>query len=65
VQIVNVNTVRPAAPAQPGQKGLPPRVVIGTQHMVGARPGQPGVSLHSVLDYFCVMNLGSDCAVSL
>ena len=65
VQIVNVNTVRPAAPAQPGQKGLTPRVVIGTQHMVGARPGQPGVSLHSVLDYFCVMNLGSDCAVGL
>jgi len=65
VQIVNVNTVRPAAPAQPGQKGLPPRVVIGTQHMVGARPGQPGVSLHSVLDYFCIMNVGSDCAVSL
>lgn len=49
VQIVNVNTMRPATPGQPGQKGLPPRVVIGTPHMVGARPGQPGVSLLYVL----------------
>ncbi|XP_071446468.1 transcription initiation factor TFIID subunit 4-like isoform X2 [Hetaerina americana] len=42
VQIVNVNAVRPGAPTQPGQKALPPRVVIGAPHMVGARPGQPG-----------------------
>lgn len=49
VQIVNVNAVRPATPGQQGQKGLPPRVVIGTPHMVGARPGQPGVSLLYVL----------------
>ncbi|KAG8235629.1 hypothetical protein J437_LFUL014887, partial [Ladona fulva] len=42
VQIVNVNAVRPATPTQPGQKNLPPRVVIGAPHMVGARPGQPG-----------------------
>jgi transcription initiation factor TFIID subunit 4 len=49
VQIVNVNAVRPTTPGQPGQKGLPPRVVIGTPHMVGARPGQPGVSLLYIL----------------
>ncbi|KAJ9591306.1 hypothetical protein L9F63_002156, partial [Diploptera punctata] len=42
VQIVNVNAVRPGAPGQQGQKGIPPRVVIGAPHMVGARPGQPG-----------------------
>ncbi|XP_046390408.1 transcription initiation factor TFIID subunit 4 [Ischnura elegans] len=42
VQIVNVNAVRPGAPTQPGQKAIPPRVVIGAPHMVGARPGQPG-----------------------
>ncbi|XP_069700930.1 transcription initiation factor TFIID subunit 4-like isoform X2 [Periplaneta americana] len=42
VQIVNVNAVRQTTPGQPGQKTLPPRVVIGAPHMVGARPGQPG-----------------------
>lgn len=45
VQIVNVNAVRPGTPGQPGQKTLPPRVVIGTQHMVGGRPTQ-GVSFY-------------------
>lgn len=53
VQIVNVNAVRPATPGQPGQKGLPPRVVIGAPHMVGARPGQPGVSLLCVFMIIC------------
>nr|CAD7257696.1 unnamed protein product [Timema shepardi] len=42
VQIVNVNAVRPGTPVQPGQKGIPPRVVIGAPHMVGARAGQAG-----------------------
>lgn len=44
VQIVNVNTVRLGTPGQQGQKTMTPRVVIGAPHMVGARPGQPGVS---------------------
>lgn len=44
VQILNVNTMRPGTPVagqQPG-KQVASRVVIG-QHMVGARPGAPGV----------------------
>lgn len=45
VQILNVNAIRAGTPTQPGQKTLPPRVMtIGTQQMVGARPGQTGVS---------------------
>jgi transcription initiation factor TFIID subunit 4 len=43
VQILNVNAVRPSGPAGQGQKSMPQRVVIGAPHMVGARPGQPGV----------------------
>lgn len=43
VQILNVNAIRTGTPTQPGQKSLPPRVMtIGTQQMVGARPGQTG-----------------------
>ncbi|XP_049810639.1 transcription initiation factor TFIID subunit 4 isoform X1 [Schistocerca nitens] len=42
VQILNVNAVRLGTPGQQGQKSIPPRVVIGAPHMVGARPGQPG-----------------------
>ncbi|XP_046665100.1 transcription initiation factor TFIID subunit 4-like isoform X2 [Homalodisca vitripennis] len=43
VQILNVNTIRPGTPVQPGQKTASPRVMtIGTPQMVGARPGQPG-----------------------
>ncbi|XP_075229727.1 transcription initiation factor TFIID subunit 4-like isoform X2 [Lycorma delicatula] len=42
VQILNVNTLRAGTPGQPGQKTLPPRVMIGAPQMVGARPGQPG-----------------------
>lgn len=43
VQILNVNAVRPTGPGGQGQKAMPQRVVIGAPHMVGARPGQPGV----------------------
>ncbi|CAB3381433.1 Hypothetical predicted protein [Cloeon dipterum] len=47
MQILNVNPLRPSAPGTAqgvvqAQKGVPQRVVIGTQQMVGARPGQPG-----------------------
>ncbi|XP_054273859.1 transcription initiation factor TFIID subunit 4 isoform X2 [Macrosteles quadrilineatus] len=43
VQILNVNAIRAGTPTQPGQKTAPQRVMtIGTQQMVGARPGQPG-----------------------
>lgn len=46
VQILNVNAIRAGAPAQTGQKAAAPRVMtIGTQQMVGARPGQPGVRI--------------------
>ncbi|CAB3381432.1 Hypothetical predicted protein [Cloeon dipterum] len=48
MQILNVNPLRPSAPGTAqgvvqAQKGVPQRVVIGTQQMVGARPGQPGI----------------------
>lgn len=36
VQIVNV---RPGTPNNQGQKTIPPRVVLGSPHMIGARPG--------------------------
>lgn len=44
VQILNVNTMRPAAPVAGQQAGkqVTSRVVIGP-HMVGTRPGAPGV----------------------
>lgn len=44
VQILNVNTMRPATPVagQQANKQVTPRVVIG-QQLVGARPGAPGV----------------------
>lgn len=44
VQILNVNTMRPGTPVTGQQAGkqVAPRVVIG-QHMLGTRPGAPGV----------------------
>lgn len=45
VQILNVNTMRPATPV-PGQqanKQVTPRVVIGQHQLVGTRAGGPGV----------------------
>ncbi|XP_015586319.1 transcription initiation factor TFIID subunit 4 isoform X2 [Cephus cinctus] len=49
VQILNVNTMRPGTPVagqQPG-KQVTSRVVIGP-HMVGARPGAPGITLQTL-----------------
>ncbi|XP_020708158.1 transcription initiation factor TFIID subunit 4 isoform X2 [Athalia rosae] len=49
VQILNVNTMRPGTPVagqQPG-KQVASRVVIG-QHMVGTRPGAPGITLQAL-----------------
>lgn len=45
VQIVNVNTMRPATPVagQQASKQVTPRVVIGQHQLVGARAGGPGV----------------------
>lgn len=48
VQIVNMRPTTPTAPAQ--QKTVAtvsPRVVIGSSHMVGARPGQTN-SVHVI-----------------
>lgn len=44
VQILNVNAMRPGTPVATQQAGkqVAPRVVIG-QHMVGTKPGAPGV----------------------
>lgn len=45
VQILNVNTMRPATPVagQQANKQVTPRVVIGQHHVVQARPGAPAV----------------------
>jgi len=45
VQILNVNTMRPATPVagQQANKQVTPRVVIGQHQLVGARAGGPGV----------------------
>lgn len=45
VQILNVNTMRPATPVagQQANKQVTPRVVIGQHQLVGARTGGPGV----------------------
>ncbi|KAG7191200.1 hypothetical protein KM043_013175 [Ampulex compressa] len=47
--ILNVNAMRPGTPvsAQPAGKQVTPRVVIGP-HMVGARPGAPGITLQAL-----------------
>ncbi|XP_076749964.1 transcription initiation factor TFIID subunit 4 isoform X1 [Xylocopa sonorina] len=49
VQILNVNTMRPGTPVAGQQTGkqVAPRVVIG-QHMLGARPGAPGITLQTL-----------------
>lgn len=49
VQILNVNTMRPATPVsgQQANKQVTPRVVIGQHQLVGARAGGPGVR-HSI-----------------
>ncbi|CAL7940315.1 unnamed protein product [Xylocopa violacea] len=49
VQILNVNTMRPGTPVAGQQAGkqVAPRVVIG-QHMLGARPGAPGITLQTL-----------------
>lgn len=54
VQIVNMRPSTPTAPTQ--QKTVAtvsPRVVIGSSHMVGARPGQT----NSVRNYNAIMKL--------
>ncbi|XP_043675897.1 transcription initiation factor TFIID subunit 4 isoform X2 [Vespula pensylvanica] len=49
VQILNVNAMRPGTPvaAQQTGKQVAPRVVIG-QHMVGTKPGTPGITLQAL-----------------
>ncbi|XP_017759662.1 PREDICTED: transcription initiation factor TFIID subunit 4-like isoform X3 [Eufriesea mexicana] len=49
VQILNVNTMRPSTPVAGQQAGkqVAPRVVIG-QHMLGTRPGAPGITLQTL-----------------
>ncbi|XP_061933172.1 transcription initiation factor TFIID subunit 4-like isoform X7 [Apis cerana] len=49
VQILNVNTMRPGTPVTGQQAGkqVAPRVVIG-QHMLGTRPGAPGITLQTL-----------------
>ncbi|CAL1680602.1 unnamed protein product [Lasius platythorax] len=50
VQILNVNTMRPATPVagQQANKQVTPRVVIGQHQLVGARPGAPAITLQAV-----------------
>ncbi|XP_031825981.1 transcription initiation factor TFIID subunit 4 isoform X2 [Nomia melanderi] len=49
VQILNVNAMRPGTPVagQQGGKQVASRVVIG-QHMIGTRPGAPGITLQTL-----------------
>ncbi|KOX71518.1 Transcription initiation factor TFIID subunit 4 [Melipona quadrifasciata] len=49
VQILNVNAMRPGTPVTGQQAGkqVAPRVVIG-QHMLGTRPGAPGITLQTL-----------------
>ncbi|KYN01811.1 Transcription initiation factor TFIID subunit 4 [Cyphomyrmex costatus] len=50
VQILNVNTMRPATPVtgQQANKQVTPRVVIGQHQLVGARAGGPGITLQTL-----------------
>ncbi|XP_076622103.1 transcription initiation factor TFIID subunit 4 isoform X2 [Colletes latitarsis] len=49
VQILNVNAMRPGTPVvgQQAGKQVASRVVIG-QHMIGTRPGAPGITLQTL-----------------
>ncbi|XP_020282478.1 transcription initiation factor TFIID subunit 4 isoform X2 [Pseudomyrmex gracilis] len=50
VQILNVNTMRPATPVagQQANKQVTSRVVIGQHQLVQARPGTPGITLQAL-----------------
>lgn len=55
VQVVNMNTVRGAQNVQnvaalsnPAHRALAPRVVLGQQQVVAARPGQVGITLQAL-----------------
>ncbi|XP_019887103.1 transcription initiation factor TFIID subunit 4 isoform X2 [Ooceraea biroi] len=50
VQILNVNTMRPATPVagQQANKQVTPRVVIGQQLVAGTRPGTQGITLQAL-----------------
>ncbi|XP_036149516.1 transcription initiation factor TFIID subunit 4B isoform X2 [Monomorium pharaonis] len=50
VQILNVNTIRPATPVagQQANKQVTPRVMIGQHQLVGARAGGPGITLQTI-----------------
>ncbi|XP_029172555.1 transcription initiation factor TFIID subunit 4 isoform X2 [Nylanderia fulva] len=50
VQILNVNTMRPATPVagQQANKQVTPRVVIGQHQLVQARPGAPAITLQAL-----------------
>lgn len=54
VQVVNMNAMRPqnvqnmAALNNPAHRALAPRVVLAPQQMVGARPGQMGITLQAL-----------------
>ncbi len=61
VQIVNMRPSTPTAPAQ--QKTVAtvsPRVVIGSSHMVGARPGQTNSVCGSSIHFFYFISLISN-----
>ena len=54
VQVVNMNAMRPqnvqnmANLNNPAHRALAPRVVLAPQQMVGARPGQMGITLQAL-----------------
>ncbi|XP_067214536.1 transcription initiation factor TFIID subunit 4 isoform X2 [Linepithema humile] len=50
VQILNVNTMRPATPVtgQQGNKQITSRVVIGQHQLVGTRSGTPAITLQAL-----------------
>lgn len=57
VQVVNMNTMRPqnvqniqnmATLNNPAHRALAPRVMLAPQQMVGARPGQMGITLQAL-----------------
>ncbi|XP_072931420.1 transcription initiation factor TFIID subunit 4-like isoform X4 [Epargyreus clarus] len=48
VQILNMRPGAPSVAAQKSVATVSPRVVIGTQQMVGARPAAPGITLQTL-----------------